>query len=424
MVGAQEAATGALVVRGRVVAQESFWSADGSRIESRSTVSIRYALGGEAGVGAGQIAVHTVGGQLPNGLGMVASHVPALTPGEEVILFLQRSPLAGENGYEITDDERGKFTVRDGRIVFGGTEGTEESTHPAAAAALSLEDFYNRLRDAGLAAALPADWQAREQAPLAVAGAAAGEAMTVGSSAAGGYTINGYKWPTDTVTYKVNVNTTQTDGGTVSGGDFLAAIRRAANTWTYVEEADISLVYEGQASSTRPGFNGANEILFVDEGTDDGAGSSLPLATTLVFYMNGTIVEADIKVNDAYVWSAAGSPPAAAYDLQSLLLHEMGHLLGLGHDEGEQAAMFDSIAPGTTKRGLGENDRQGVAAVYPCAAGELCNPEAGPDPAFAPEVEAVEPPAEAPTPAPPAAPVTPEPAANHAVYLPLVQGGS
>jgi hypothetical protein len=431
-----ETAAGAFVVRGKVVAQESFWSADGSQIESRSTVAVRYTLGGGTGAPAGQVAVHTVGGQLSSGLRMAASHLPALAPGEEVILFLQRSPLAGEKGYKIAD-ERGKFTVRDGRVVVGGAEGTEGT---AGVAALGLGDFYRQLQGAGLATALPADWQAREQAPFAVAGGEAGATAHAMSGTAREYTINGYKWPIGTVTYKVNINTAQASGNGSTGNDSLGAIRRAANTWTYVDEADISLVYGGPTSSTRPGFNGANEIMFVNEGAIDEAGNSRPLATTLVFYMHDTIIEADIKVNDAYTWSAAGTPPAAAYDLQSVLLHEMGHLLGLGHDENAAVAMFDSMAPGTIKWGLHDNDRRGVAAIYPCAAGEVCNPETAPEPPFALAPEVVPPPADAPLPTPapvPAAPATPDApftatpplppeqaTPGGVIYLPLVQGGS
>jgi hypothetical protein len=154
------------------------------------------------------------------------------------------------------------------------------------------------------------------------------------------------------------------------------------------------------------------------------------LATAIVFYMNNTIVEADVKINDAYSWDATGHPAATAFDLQSVLLHEMGHLLGLGHDDEALATMYDSIAMGTLKRTLSATDRAGIAAVYPCAAGSLCNPEMPADPPLdttpaggeenttdpSPVVDPQEP-------VPPAEPGSSDPAApSAALFLPLVQG--
>jgi hypothetical protein len=197
-----------------------------------------------------------------------------------------------------------------------------------------------------------------------------------------------------------------------------------ANTWTYVEEADVNLVYGGATTTTRVGYNGANDIVFQDEGLTDGAGATQPLATALVFYMNDTIVEADLKINDAYAWDAGGSSTAAAYDLQSVVLREFGHLLGLGHDADAGAVMYDSIAGGTRKRALNSSDRRGVAAVYPCAEGSTCNPDMPADPPFAPEPQVTPPPADAP-PAPGPTPLRPGPAAaDPPVYLPLVQDGA
>jgi hypothetical protein len=134
-------------------------------------------------------------------------------------------------------------------------------------------------------------------------------------------------------------------------------------------------------------------------------------------------------VNDAYAWDATGNPTAAEYDLQSVVLHELGHLLGLGHDAEDQAVMYDSLAAGTLKRTLYDNDRRGAAAVYPCAADRICNPDTPADPPFAPDPPATQPPAEAPplatpTPEPGPTPLPAEPAASSAaLYLPLVQDG-
>lgn len=54
---------------------------------------------------------------------------------------------------------------------------------------------------------------------------------------------------------------------------------------------------------------------------------------------------------------------AGAYDLETVALHEIGHLLGLMHSSVAGAIMFPTIAPGVTK-GLHRDDIQGIRALY------------------------------------------------------------
>ena len=346
-----------LVVRGHIAQTVSYWNSDHTLIESRSTLVVESSLSGmlpatPARQADQQVTVYTMGGELPDGMGMLVSDAPMLRQGEEVELSLRHS-AEDLNAYEIAGGTSGKILL--------------------------------------------------QPAPT-------------GSSDTRQYVDNNYKWPTSTVRYFVNANTQQAASDNGLQDEFRAAILRAANTWTYAEEADITFTYAGSTNSTRVGFNGANEIIFVNDGMVDGAGNSRPLATALVFYMKSTIVETDIKINDAYAWYAAGGLSPAQFDLQSVVLHELGHWLGLGHDEDDRAIMYAEMAPGIVKRALFENDIAGIAALYPCAAGTACNPEAPADPPFIADPVVTSGPGAAND------PETQQPAVpSQDLYLPLVQ---
>ncbi|XP_044468904.1 metalloendoproteinase 3-MMP-like [Mangifera indica] len=60
-------------------------------------------------------------------------------------------------------------------------------------------------------------------------------------------------------------------------------------------------------------------------------------------------------------WSVGASP--GAFDLETLALHEIGHLLGLHHSSVEGAIMFPTFSAGETK-GLHEDDIQGIRTLY------------------------------------------------------------
>jgi matrixin len=57
--------------------------------------------------------------------------------------------------------------------------------------------------------------------------------------------------------------------------------------------------------------------------------------------------------------------PPNAVDVESVALHEIGHILGLGHSTVPSAVMFAGLSLGATKRVLTTDDIQGVRLLYP-----------------------------------------------------------
>ncbi|KAK1432824.1 hypothetical protein QVD17_09725 [Tagetes erecta] len=62
-------------------------------------------------------------------------------------------------------------------------------------------------------------------------------------------------------------------------------------------------------------------------------------------------------------WSVGPASDPNAFDLWSLALHEIGHLLGLGHSNDQGASMKSGIFRGEI-RGLNQDDIQGIRVLY------------------------------------------------------------
>jgi hypothetical protein len=56
---------------------------------------------------------------------------------------------------------------------------------------------------------------------------------------------------------------------------------------------------------------------------------------------------------------------ANSFDLETVALHEMGHILGLAHSTVGGAVMYPYVTPNFLKRALTEDDKQGIRNLYP-----------------------------------------------------------
>lgn len=330
-----------LIVRGQVTAVRSVWAADHSIIESEVTIAVAYTLFGNP---QRTVTIRTPGGYLATeGLGMVSLHAATFVVGEEVLAFAYQQGAH----WQMVNGATGKFLIQGDQVA-----------NPDLALAQPLNGLLptvvELLRKRGAKAQLPVAWRYlyTPVQPAAI------HPLKVQTDAR--------KWatPHPTVTYRINLNTTQVTGHrTPTGGnraDFRNAILAAAASWSTVTSAEFTLSYGGATEATKTSYNGVNEVLFMHKGVKERA------AAAQVWYTDDqTIVEADIWINDDYTWSAVDATAAHEVDLQSALLHEFGHWLVLGHFTDTSAVMFPRLTTGTQKRTLQQPDVLGISAIYP-----------------------------------------------------------
>jgi hypothetical protein len=207
---------------------------------------------------------------------------------------------------------------------------------------------------------------------LAASGSADGY-LKLGTRSQSGGTVN-LRWRNLPVRYYV------TDGGAsgVSAPEFQGAITRAFNTWNGVDSANTSSQFAGFTQARPLADDGMPVIGYLSRPELE---RTLAATTFLIDVTNGEIVESDIFFNTAFPWSTAAAGETGRFDVESIALHEIGHLYGLGHSAigetevrpggrrvlGAEAVMFPIAftAGSTADRQLRPDDVAGITDIYP-----------------------------------------------------------
>lgn len=160
--------------------------------------------------------------------------------------------------------------------------------------------------------------------------------------------------------------------GRFAQADALAEGEVSARAWSELPGTAARLRVVGVDGAQASATDGVSTVVFH---TTEWPAELVPRAlaqTVLVVDGAGQITDADIHVNGRdYVYTLDGleaAPGATAVDLRSVLVHELGHLLGLGHSADPTATMAPSIA-GVRARTPERDDELGVATLYPALAG-------------------------------------------------------
>jgi hypothetical protein len=154
------------------------------------------------------------------------------------------------------------------------------------------------------------------------------------------------------------------------------AAGRAFASWAAVPNVRLTSEFVGFTGANPLSGDNANVIGFTTRLDLDRVLGSTSFTLDTV---SGEIVESDIFFNSAFLWSAAAAGEAGRQDIESIALHEVGHMLGLGHSMlgetellgtgrrviGTEAVMFPiAFSPGALNRTPRADDMAGIADIY------------------------------------------------------------
>jgi hypothetical protein len=151
------------------------------------------------------------------------------------------------------------------------------------------------------------------------------------------------------------------------GTDDEAAIAAAVASWQNVTCSSLTFAFDGYtAGNTIVARDGRNRIVYTTQGFTTTASGAIGVTYTEFsgdsrgWYISG----GDIAINAYTSWST--SPGRSQFDLESVVVHELGHLIGLQHTPVLAATMYFAVGPGdTSQRSLHDDDRSGGCFLYP-----------------------------------------------------------
>lgn len=156
------------------------------------------------------------------------------------------------------------------------------------------------------------------------------------------------------------------------------AAQAAWDTWNQVQCATPRARFQGLTAGVVPDPESRYDVYSVtpvwllDSADPDfrdilGPPPFFVLSVAIPISVGGALKTCDVYLNGTEPWSLVNPPPSTSLDLQTVLTHEAGHCLGLGHNGTfpDNDVMVEAVQPGELRRTLGPTDVTSLCQRYP-----------------------------------------------------------
>jgi Matrixin len=168
------------------------------------------------------------------------------------------------------------------------------------------------------------------------------------------FTFNGLVWEALPVVQNYNPA-----GEAVAGAGSIVTATQA--TWSSVPGSSYR-ISSGGTTSRCPSLVKECRGPQAFDGFNDVGWTRLSGSVLGVTWFSTAIDEADMAINQRFAWSTGCTQVPGSFDLQTVVLHENGHVAGLGHSSDPNAVMFASYQ--TPRCALSQDDVNGLATLY------------------------------------------------------------
>lgn len=139
------------------------------------------------------------------------------------------------------------------------------------------------------------------------------------------------------------------------------ALTNTYSDWSGVSGSNYRIQY-GQDTSRCPSLVRECPGAQMNDRLNDVGWAQLQNGTLGVTWSTSGTDEADMAINTRYTWVTGCTGAPGAFDLESVILHENGHVAGLGHSTDINAVMYPSYQ--AARCDLAQDDKNGLAALY------------------------------------------------------------
>lgn len=144
--------------------------------------------------------------------------------------------------------------------------------------------------------------------------------------------------------------------------EFNDDIKEAAAEWNRQVGREVVKIGGWVETDGKPAQDGHNVIYYMNTWENDKENEQ---ARTTVYWAGDRIYEADVRLNAKdFTFSYGQNFVNTDVDMQSLVLHEFGHVLGLAHSNTSGSVMARSLPNNTDRRVLSENDLSSIKCEY------------------------------------------------------------